>query len=252
MCTASWIHHEAGYELFFNRDEKRTRLPAISPALVEREGVRFLSPTDGDAGGTWIAANEFGLTICLLNGANLTGSSEGSPNSPLSRGLLIPDLISSRSILMARERLDAINLAAFSPFTIIVLQPGQAALLFEWNVIQKTVQIHAARHSMVTSSSFDSEAVRAARHREYRLRTASAGVDEDLLTAFHASHLPTRSAYSTCMHRPDAQTVSFSRITVSPQGTDFFYSPAPPCEQTLRSRLFLPRQVPSNFRASQE
>ena len=68
MCTVSWVHQPGGYHLLSNRDEKRTRGTASAPALVERGGVRFIAPIDADFGGTWIAANEFGISLCLLNG----------------------------------------------------------------------------------------------------------------------------------------------------------------------------------------
>ena len=62
---------------------------------------------------------------------------------------------------------------------------------------------------MLTSSSFDSEEVRRSRQEEY-----SHVHDGEGLFAFHRSHAPARSAYSTCMHRADAETVSFSWIQV--------------------------------------
>ncbi len=67
MCTVSWRAARDGYDLFFNRDELHTRAPELPPALSERDGVRFLAPRDGDHGGTWLAVNEHGLTVCLLN-----------------------------------------------------------------------------------------------------------------------------------------------------------------------------------------
>src|SRR5258707_15575033 len=68
MCTATWIRTRDGYELFFNRDELATRKPALPPAAREREGVRFLAPEDGDAGGTWIGVNERAIAVGLANG----------------------------------------------------------------------------------------------------------------------------------------------------------------------------------------
>lgn len=69
MCTLTWWRGAAGegYEVFFNRDELKTRPPAKPPAAGERGGVRFLSPVDTQAGGTWIWANQFGVVMALLN-----------------------------------------------------------------------------------------------------------------------------------------------------------------------------------------
>src|SRR5271166_4952326 len=104
MCTLSWIRDEDGYQLFFNRDEKLSRKSAMPPRQATRDGVRFLAPVDGDFGGSWIATNEIGVSVCLLNGTNLTGSSGGRPRKARSRGLLLLDLISSSSVAAVCER----------------------------------------------------------------------------------------------------------------------------------------------------
>ena len=92
MCTVSWLHQPAGYHLLCNRDEKRTRGVALGPRIQERAGVRFVAPADADFGGAWIAVNEFGVSLCLLNG------SEACPRLVRkSRGILLLDLIWSRA-----------------------------------------------------------------------------------------------------------------------------------------------------------
>src|ERR1051326_3966193 len=68
VCTVSWTHQPGGYHLLCNRDEKRTRGAARAPELRLIGGTRCISPADSDFGGTWIAVNEWGLTLCLLNG----------------------------------------------------------------------------------------------------------------------------------------------------------------------------------------
>src|SRR3954463_10191523 len=67
MCTVSWNVGHGGYDLFFNCDELNTRAPEVAPVVFRRSGVQFVAPTDGDHHGTWLLANEFGLTIRLLN-----------------------------------------------------------------------------------------------------------------------------------------------------------------------------------------
>ena len=46
---------------------------------------------------------------------------------------------------------------------------------------------------------------------------------------FHTSHAPIPSAYSPCMHRDNADTVSFSLVTVADGVIEFAYLPMPPC-----------------------
>src|SRR6516165_698509 len=90
MCTVSWVHQRGGYHLLCNRDEKLTRGTAFAPALIERGGVRFIAPIDADFGGTWLAVNEFGISLCLLNGDAGTAPSGATPRR--SRGLLLREL----------------------------------------------------------------------------------------------------------------------------------------------------------------
>jgi hypothetical protein len=88
MCTVSWVHQPDGYHLLCNRDEKRTRGKALAPRVAERGGVRYIAPVDSDGDGTWLSANEFGLSVCLLTGG---AGSEQSGTRP-SRGLLLREL----------------------------------------------------------------------------------------------------------------------------------------------------------------
>src|SRR5258706_2502276 len=100
MCTATWILEDGGYEVFFNRDELRTRKPALPPGVKERDGVRILAPEDGDAGGTWLGANEHGVSVGVANGPR-----ETSARPFRSRGLLVLDLLASPDLAGARKRI---------------------------------------------------------------------------------------------------------------------------------------------------
>ncbi len=228
MCTVSWLHTEDGYQLFCNRDEKKTRRPALPPRVDSREGVRFLAPADGDFGGTWIAVNEFGISVCLLNGK----SSKPAANR-LSRGLLPLKLIPSRSAREALDRFNTIDLAAFAPFTLAILGPRTRAAIAEWRVTGQIDLCEEHDGLPLTSSSFEPDRVRALRAREYARARGS-------LLEFHRSHANGPSAYSTCMHRPDAETVSFSRLRVTPSEANFWYSPGAPCRELPAMKRTLP------------
>ena len=236
MCTVSWIHDKDGYQLLCNRDEKLTRKPAQEPRLGIRNGTRFLAPVDGDFGGTWIAANEFAVSLCLLNGPN-----SPSTGATRSRGLLVLDLIPVSSIAAVSASLQAADLSVYAPFTLAALEPGKPATVIEWDGMRTKMQERAESHFMLTSSSFETEAVCKSRTEEY-LRVSRGVVDSDVLLGFHRSHAPARSAHSTCMHRADAETVSFSRIQVSREETDVFYTPGAPCENLPGMGLKLARR----------
>ena len=224
MCTVSWIHDKDGYQLLCNRDEKLTRKPAQEPRLAVRNETRFLAPVDGDFGGTWIATNEFGVSLCLLNGPH-----GRSTEATRSRGLLLLDLIPLSSIAAVSTNVQAADLSVYAPFTLAALEPGKPAKVIAWDGSQTKIGELAESHFMLTSSSFDTEAVCKSRIEEY-VRASKGVVNTDVLLDFHRSHTPARSAYSTCMHRADAETVSFSRIQVADSQIDFFYSPSAPCK----------------------
>ena len=67
MCTLSWLPVPGGYSLFFNRDESPLRGPEVPAAVHRWDDVTLVAPLDSDQGGTWIAANEFGVTVAVLN-----------------------------------------------------------------------------------------------------------------------------------------------------------------------------------------
>src|SRR5262245_19361134 len=102
MCTVSWVHDDRRYQIFCNRDEKLTRLPATDPQFLCRDGVRFVAPIDGDFGGTWLAANEFGVSVCLLNGSARSRGAAGSQHR--SRGQIVLDLASAKSLREVQAR----------------------------------------------------------------------------------------------------------------------------------------------------
>src|SRR6516162_11002448 len=111
MCTVSSIYQGSGYQLLCNRDERRTRRPASAPQLLTRDNVRFVAPIDGDFGGTWVAVNEFGLSLVLLNRAPCSAAK-------LSRGLLPMNLIPAHTLTELGESISGMELSHFAPFTL--------------------------------------------------------------------------------------------------------------------------------------
>ena len=227
MCTATWLMNPDGYELFCNRDESRTRKTALPPSAQERNGVKFIAPRDGDFGGTWIAVNEVGLSLCLLN---YYPSINDQPLtiSSRSRGLLLSSLIDSGSVAEAAARLRRTSLEIFRPFLMLVLALGNPVGQHAWDGRKLS---SAKARLPVTTSSFDTANVIAARQAKF---------GELQGEAYHMSRDERGGAYSVCMTRDDAQTVSFSHIIVGPEEVEFEYKPLAP--EGIATRLSLPRQ----------
>ncbi len=247
MCTATWLRIEDGYEVFFNRDELRTRKPALPPRIVVRDGVRIVAPLDGDAGGTWLGTNEHGVTIGVANGAataraTADAPTKGSLANPAggtfrSRGLLVLDLLASHDLADVARRLASQSGTPYRPFSLFAIDgAGEMAIFGEEKDRPRE------EGTLLFSSSRDPVRARLERERLLdRLRTARGGFDADLLRAFHASHEPERGAFSPCMHREEASTVSFSHVRVAAHELLFEYRPGPLCEATDVTVVRIPR-----------
>ncbi len=238
MCTVSWQQTNDGYELMCNRDERHTRKPAIFPSIQERQGVQFIAPIDGDHGGSWIAVNQFALAFCLLNRYSwiLCPSSQSSP----SRGLLLMEMVDCSSLDETSSRITQMELERFQPFQLIVLQPGRPCLLVHWTGRRCRVEQDAQYAMPLVSSSFDQAGVTTYRRRLFEELAAEKGqITSALLHDFHSSHSPVPSAYSPCMHREDASTVSFSRVWVTSERIEFFYVPYSPCRLSQSSKTYV-------------
>jgi hypothetical protein len=204
----------------------------------ETAGTRYIAPIDSDFGGTWIAVNEWGLSLCLLNG----NAGLAAPRDRVSRGLLIPELIWVRSIDDAVFLLRSHDLSVFAPFAMLILEPCWPATVAAWDGGSLTVDSHADKLAPLISSSYDVTGVQRVRREEFIRLAGEPPADPARLYWFHASHGSAPNAYSPCMHRDDAQTVSFSWIVVNPRETCFLYVPAAPCqcipsEQQILSRV---------------
>ena len=238
MCTVSWLRDRSSYQLFCNRDEKVTRAEALPPAIYARDRVRYIAPVDGHRGGTWVAANELGVALCVLNG-------RGAPHGgvPLvSRGTIIPKLITASSALGSVRHAAAMNLESYTPFVLVAVERQFPACLFIWDGRYKVTITNGDAFMPLASSSFDAAGASAHRRALFRaLRRARGSLDAALLREFHTSHGSGASALSPCMHRADAQTVSFTHVKVSGASVQLFYTPSAPCLQAPGLTLSLTR-----------
>jgi hypothetical protein len=226
----------------FNRDELRTRKPASAPRLDSRNGIAFIAPRDGDYGGSWIAVNQFGLTLCLLN--RFDDSSGPILRDYTSRGLLIRELIDCPRPTAVNERLEAESMNQYRPFTLVSLFPRQAAMLIEWTGQETRIESNAERLMPIASSSLLAGNVVLERKQQFQKIAIDRGsIDAGLLFQYHRNHLPERGPASVCMHRADARTVSLSAVTVTKKMVEFAYHPNSPCQPATTGQLQLERTL---------
>src|SRR5215470_8286183 len=129
MCTLTFIPTKDGYLAAMNRDELRNRPIAYAPQVRARNGVETLYPTER-SGGTWIASNRYGNLLALLNW-NDKIRSESVLLKARSRGLLIPELISTSRFSSTAEIFEGLALGGILPFRLVGFFVGEKAVA-EW------------------------------------------------------------------------------------------------------------------------
>ena len=230
MCTVSWSVAADTYEVFFNRDENRGRQPALAPQCFTVNDVQVLMPIDPVGQGSWIATNAHGISIALLNyyqGCMPEGEL-------ISRGQIIRQLAGLSSLAEVEHFMQDWPLVRSAPFSLLVFDPGaklNCVPLFRWTGerLLKSAQI-----SPLISSAVEYESVLNSRLEQFAEKDAD-------LQQLHRSHRPCRSAYSICMHRSDAHTVSFTHISVNHQRVAMSYQPDAPCKGRAPVVSTLPR-----------
>lgn len=241
MCTLSWTRNQESYQIFFNRDEQRSRSLAIPPKCIKHNGVPVLLPLDPDGGGSWISVNGFGLSLCLLNFYQGT-----LPRTKLiSRGQLLRSLAHSKNISILNSQLLATDLTHYAPFTLVAFQttPDQQRpqeQTFQWD----GVGMHCSQpDNMMTSSSVKFDEVSQNRKQLYIQEVTTPSFSGptsksdnehniDKHISFHTSHGEKKNHRSVCMHRDDARTVSFSHILVTNSLIEFNYHNGSPCDSS--------------------
>lgn len=227
MCTVTWRAASGGYDLFFNRDELRTRAPALPPTEALAEGVRYLAPTDTDAGGSWLAVNELGTTVGLLNAHPPAAR---TPQRLLSRGLLVRKLADLTGVDELEQKLSELDLERLRPFTLFAVSPGTPGLALGWD--GSGLESRPLEPPfLLSSSSIESDGADGARRALLQRFLHDRSSPAAAHLGFHRSHHPDRGPLAPCMHREDARTVSFTRVEVTEAVVRIAYADGPPCRK---------------------
>lgn len=235
MCTLTWARtadtdsstSTGGYHIHFNRDESRQRSKATPPQLLISEDVEYLAPIDQDALGTWIFVNSRGFSACLLNNyIDVPASVKKQAKGNRSRGLLVKDLSHVKNVDEGLAQLNQSGIENYSPFDLYLFDK-QSTYCVGWNGLDRIDSENP--RAFKSSSGFNTEAVIKSRKKYHLISEGST----ESLREFHRSHNPDKSAYSTCMHRDDAQTHSYTEISVYRGRASMRYTDGPPCTAPL-------------------
>lgn len=229
----TWFKSHEGYDLFFNRDERLSRSRAILPTVQEFDGIEYISPTDADAGGTWITVNQFGFTVCLLN--HYQFEQIETYKAWTSRGEIVRQFSATSDLGLAEQRFRHLDLKDYRAFRMFIIERNGDNRLCVWDGHAVRVEKNVTKPK--SSSSVDARHVKSVRKQLFEsLNLVESKSAEDYIN-FHSSHLPSRSKESVCMHREDAKTVSFSHVSVTDSKVEFRYADGSPCEAELGEAL---------------
>ena len=206
-----------------NRDEKRSRVAALPPAAFKIGERRVLYPRE-PSGGTWLAVNDAGLCLALINWHRI----EREPVAKIeSRGQIIPDLIEAKNSESLARKLRGMSLGTRRPFRLIAIEPDQQLLgEWQWDLKSLKLQRHPWERRHWYSSGYNER--EAERSRTALCEAQSLGTLNSM-RKLHASHLPERGPFSICMHRSDAATVSYSEVSVRGPRIGMSYQAGAPC-----------------------
>lgn len=248
MCTLTWFYREdGGYHLLFNRDELKTRKRAEPPRLhVADNGMEYIAPIDADAGGTWLAVNSAGVTVCLLNDYT-------APDPQIvvdqihSRGEVVARLAGCTDAEEAFDLLQSLPLKHYRGFRLVIF--CSKVRKWRWDTRQLIELGDDVVRNPITSSSYDEENVQKTRAAFFE--SLPGPTDLKKLQLFHSAHIDDDlcevsgepvAVSSVCMHRQYAETVSQCQVSVDADAVSIAYTDGAPCKTRQGAAVVLPRE----------
>lgn len=227
MCTVTFMPRRRGYALAMNRDEKLSRVTGLPPSKNTIDGRVVVAPSE-PSGGTWIALNDGGITIALINWYSVATRVNGET---MSRGKVVNAISTATTPKIVDLALRELKLKRINPFRVIGVFPGINEIIeWRWDLNELVRTKHRWKAQQWISSGFDEPTAQRIRSQTFKrsLRQKSAG-RLSWLRRLHGSHTPESGPFSICMHRADAATVSYTEVVVSTNknGQMRYYSGAP-------------------------
>jgi hypothetical protein len=225
MCTVSFLPTRHGFMLAMNRDEQVSRPRAQSPRRHWAGTRASLYPSE-TGGGTWIGANDAGLTLALVN---WYAKPQRGRALCVSRGIIIPHLLAADSFAEVAAMFADLPLSRINPFRLIAVSARKRAVReWRWDGAVLTSSRFGWTRRHWFSSGYDEVLTNRMRAAVVR-KSAKSPLTSAGLRTLHQSHLPERGPFSICMHRIDAKTVSYTEIAATKSGAAMRYAAGSPC-----------------------
>jgi hypothetical protein len=227
MCTLTVIPNSGrGWRLAFNRDEARSRCAALPPHRHQCEGRIALFPVDPVSRGTWLAINDAGLVLALLN---VNPPALPPRRGRRSRGNMIPGLLPCGSLEEVQDRFDAFSLAEFPPFRLVAMHEGVVSERhFDGANLFQSESEPIVEPRMYTSSGLGDHLVEAPRRILFKQMITDGSDWLHQQDRFHQHSWPESPHLSVCMRRSNARTVSCTTMEWDETGAWMIYHPDAP------------------------
>lgn len=212
MCTVSFVFENNSFILTSNRDEKITRPRAIEPKIYQLNSKKIIYPKDEKAGGTWFVVDEFGNTIILLNGGKTKHIAKS--NYRLSRGLIVLELIQSKTIIDTWQN---INLIDIEPFTLLVLE-NNIPFELQWNgEVKYTNSLDINKKYIWSSSTLYAPEIQEIRSKWfYNYLNENKVITPETMLFFHKNTAPKDATNGLIIDRDNIyKTLSVSQVVIS-------------------------------------
>jgi hypothetical protein len=200
-------------------------------------------PVDPISGGTWVAVNDAGLALALLN-VNAKKGPSGTCAGMQSRGKIIPALLHADTPLSAAFSALTLDPAQYAPFRLVLVNRHEGVEVYsDGTRIRLVYWIGLMRPQFFTSSGLGDQVVEGPRRQLFSEFFDRPGDQLTQQDAFHRHRWPDRPHLSVCMDRQDARTVSHTVVSLGPDRVTLTYHPDAPDRPAETLTLTLPIAV---------
>lgn len=221
MCTVSFVYANNSFLLTSNRDEKVTRPSAIEPRIYQTATKKIIYPKDAKAGGTWFVVDEFGNTIILLNGGKFKHVAKEKYR--LSRGIIVLELMSSKSIVSTWKDID---LTDIEPFTLVVLE-NKKLFQLQWSGDEKSaIELDISQMYIWSSSTLYTPEIQQQRADWFeQYMSANKDISAEIMNFFHKNTESKDSKNGLIINRDNVlKTLSVTQAVISESSVSVNYS----------------------------
>ncbi len=221
MCTVSFVNANGKIIITSNRDEKTLRPNAVEPKNYSINNKNIIFPKDKKAGGTWYAINENSTVLVLLNGAE--ERHQLKDNYRKSRGLIVLDLISSKSVIQSWKFIDLDNI---EPFTLVLFEDGKLYQL-RWDEHEKSsVALNNKQNYIWSSATLYPKDIRKKRAAWFHtFLDTTPEVNEEEMFNFHRYTEAGNAEHGLVINRNDAlKTLSITQTVIEKNKVAIHYN----------------------------